>query len=124
MNQIEDFNDSESEDEQELLFAKKDLLIKLGNLADRGIKLKNYYDLDSNYEEMKIEYEIAIVKAKYDIMESFNKIMMSVAIPCHHIRIWNEVMGSKDLEINIDVEELNMDVEEINIEDIKIHVEI
>lgn len=85
-------NYSQSEDDEsdkysgfaskdELLKAKLELLQKLGEMADKGIHLTQNYTMNSNYEEIKFEYHLALNHQKFMNQVQFTKAILN-AIDC------------------------------------------
>ena len=114
------YYDSDDEDKmntQKLYYAKFDILKKLG-LADCGVDLPKCHNLDSDYNKMKYDYEIA--KFQYDNInriESVKKILMTAS---YAIKMTDDLFNSAEtkLQDTIDVEQIdtNSDNVEINIE--------
>ena len=113
------YYDSESDDENEtnantLHFAKLDILKKLGKLADRGVKLTTYYDLDSKIETMKYDYMVA--KTKYLYENNINSLKPIQSNVCYGIKQINETIKPVKVELKDKQIDTNINNMEINIE--------
>jgi hypothetical protein len=64
-------------------FEKKlNMLHKLGKLTVRGIRLSQHYDMKSDYEEMKYEYELQM---RIIDEQNFNKFVKTVLLTLNQI---------------------------------------
>lgn len=111
-------SDDDEMNTKKLFFAKLDMLEQLGSLADCGVDLPKCHNLDSDYNKMKYDYEIA--KFQYDNInriESVKKILMTAS---YAIKMTDDLFNSAEtkLQDTIDVEQIdtNIDNMEINIE--------
>ncbi len=123
----------------ELLLKKIEMLQRLGTLANLGVKLSQNYNLDSDYEEMKYEYELAkSVREKENQKKYLDKFMLlgycaleliNEKYDPFNVKLkgWTKVEDKQFKNEEIDDKEINDEEirdEEINSNDIKICIEI
>lgn len=102
---------SNFESSEDLFFAKMNMLKKLNELSNCGIKIPNNYDLSSNYDDIKYAYEIAkyqngIIKHEINYSKLVNELIF---VGCR-MKIFDGIelnydndANDNDIEINIEI---------------------
>merc|ERR1712139_105066 len=66
------------ESKEEIMLKKLDMLRKLGELAQYGVKLSQNYNINSDYDTMKYEYELhRSIRAKRNGVNWMSSMMMN-----------------------------------------------
>ena len=76
--QREQYNEPIKESKEEKMLKKLDMLRKLGELAQYGVKLSQNYNINSDYNTMKYEYELhRSIRAKRNGVNWMSSMMMN-----------------------------------------------
>lgn len=98
----------EFESEEEEMLAKLDMLRKLGELTQYGVKLSQNYNMKSDYKAMKYEYELhRSIRDKRNGVKWLNSLMLNV---CYGVELANEKYNPFDFHLKGWSEQMNDDI--------------
>lgn len=93
---------------EELMLRKLDMLRKLGELAQNGIKLSQNYNMNSDYQTMKFEYDLHYsIRAKKNSINWMTNMMMNCV---YGIEMLNDKYNPFDVKLKGWSEQMNSDV--------------
>jgi hypothetical protein len=94
-------SDSESEEfktKEDLMLGKLDMLRKLGELTQHGVKLSQNYNMNSDIQAMRYEYELhKSIRDKHNGVKWLNNMMLNT---CYGIEIANEHFNPFDFHLD------------------------
>lgn len=95
--------------EEELILSKLDMLRKLGELSNAGVKLSQNYNLKSDLKMMKYEYELhKSIRSKQNAINWMSSMSLNVI---YGMEMLNEKYNPFDLKLKGWSEQMNADVE-------------
>lgn len=104
------FDKSLFESEEEELLAKLDMLRKLGELTQYGIKLSQNYNMKSDYRAMKYEFELhRSIKDKSNGVKWLSNMMINI---CWGMELANESFNPFDFKLKGWSEQMSSDVDD------------
>ncbi len=102
------FSKNEFESEEEENLAKLDMLRKLGELTQYGIKLSQPYNMNSSYKAMKYEYELhRSIRDKQNGVKWLSNMMLNA---CYGLELANEKFNPFDFHLKGWSEQMSEDV--------------
>lgn len=101
-------NDDKKYSQEELILMKLDMLRKLGELANSGVKLSQVYNMYSDYNVMKYEYELhRSIRAKKNAIGWMSNVLLT---GIYGIEMLSEKYNPFDLKIRGWSEQMNADI--------------
>ncbi|QKF93945.1 hypothetical protein QKU48_gp0487 [Fadolivirus algeromassiliense] len=96
--------------EEELNLAKLEMLRKLGELTQYGVKLSQNYNMNSDYKAMKYEYELhRSIRDKHNGTKWLSNLMLNV---CWGVELANENFNPFEFKLKGWSEQMNEDIDE------------
>lgn len=96
--------------EEELNLGKLDMLRKLGELTQHGVKLSQNYNMKSDYKAMKYEYELhRSIKDKHNGVKWLSNLLLNVT---YGMEIANEAFNPFEFRLKGWSEQMNEDVDD------------
>jgi len=100
----------QSESEEDVMLKKLDMLRKLGELVQNGVKLSQNYNMNSDYKAMKYEYELHRgIRDKHNGVKWLSNMMLNI---CWGVELGNENFNPFDFKLKGWSEQLNDDIDE------------
>ena len=107
-NQIKQINEDENLTAEEIMLRKLDMLRKLSELAQAGVKLSQNYNMNSDYKMMKYEYELHKgIRAKQNGINWMSSMSLNLI---YGIEMLNEKYNPFDIKLKGWSEQMNADV--------------
>lgn len=96
--------------EEELNLAKLDMLRKLGELTQHGVKLSQNYNMKSDYKAMKYEYDLhRSIKDKHNGVKWLSNLLLNVT---YGMEIANEAFNPFEFKLKGWSEQMNEDIDD------------
>lgn len=96
--------------EEELNLGKLEMLRKLGELTQHGVKLSQNYNMNSDYKAMKYEYELhRSIRDKHNGTRWLSNLMLNV---CWGVELANENFNPFEFKLKGWSEQMNEDIDE------------
>ena len=106
--QREDYDNYNELSSENQMLKKLDMLRKLGELAQYGVKLSQNYNMNSDYFTMKYEYELhKNIRAKQNFINWTSSIMLNCI---YGVEILNDKYNPFDLKLSGWSEQINADI--------------
>ena len=106
----EDDDDDEFESENERMLAKLDMLRKLGELTQHGVKLSQNYNMESDYKAMKYEYELhRSIRDKHNGVKWLSNMMLNIV---YGVELANEKFDPFNFKLKGWSEQMNEDIDD------------
>jgi hypothetical protein len=94
--------------QEEMMLRKLDMLRKLGELAQNGIKLSQNYNMNSDYQTMKFEYDLHYsIRSKKNSINWMTNMMMNCV---YGIEMMNDRYNPFDFKLKGWSEQMNSDI--------------